>query len=342
MSKFINLSVDTLGSETPLSHILKGLNESLERNEEYFFYLYGRESLIKLELQKYKKMRGRSEIINCEEEVLMSDKPADVIKQKKNSSMALAIESVSNGDSHSVLSCGNTGALMALSFLYIKTINEIKRPAIASIWPNLKSESIVLDIGANTKKDARYLIDNALLGSSLASILFKIEYPSVGLLNVGTEENKGDEVMQLASEHLNNLSKRSVINYSGFIEGSDISIGKTNVVVTDGFTGNIALKSAEGTAKMIQSHLKDAFKSSFISQVGYFLSSLAMKSIQQRLDPRIHNCGILAGLNSPVIKCHGHSEYIGISYASDLIYSLIKENVTENVVRYIKLINQKR
>ena len=331
----IKLSVDTLGSETPLSELVSGLNDSSIKNENYYFYLFGNENNIKKELDNHKSLIKNVEIIHCEDEISMSDKPAEVIKQKTKSSMFQSVQSVINGESDSLLSCGNTGALMALSLLYIKTINEIKRPAIASIWPNLKGESIILDLGANTKNDSRYLIDNAILGSSLASILFKIENPSVGLLNVGVEENKGNETVQIASETLMKMSEKAIINYYGYIEGNDISAGKTNVVVTDGFTGNIALKTAEGTANMIQNYLKLGFKSSIISKLGYLLSSLALKTVNERLDPRIHNCGILIGLNSPVIKCHGSSEHVGISYAADIIYSLLQNKVNERIKEYI-------
>ena len=331
----IRLSIDTLGSETSLSEIILGLSESSLRYEDYFFYLFGNKDSIKKELDKHKSLFNRSEIIHCEEEILMSDKPAEVIKQKTDSSMFKSVQSVVSGESDSLLSCGNTGALMALSLLYIKTINEIKRPAIASIWPNLKGESIILDLGANTKNDPRYLVDNAILGASLASILFKIENPSIGLLNVGIEENKGNEIIQTTSEILLNMGQKNIINYFGYIEGNDISEGKTNVVITDGFTGNIALKTAEGTAKMIQTYLKLGFKSSFISKLGYVLSSLALRSVNERLDPRIHNCGILMGLNSPVVKCHGSSEHMGISYAADIIYSLVKDKVNERIKEYI-------
>ena len=331
----IKLSVDTLGSETSLSEIIKGLSESSLRNDDYFFYLFGNKELIKKELSAHKLLINRTEIIHCEEEISMSDKPAEVIKQKVNSSMFKAVQSVVNSESDALLSCGNTGALMALSLLYIKTIDEIKRPAIASIWPNLKGESIILDLGANTKSDTRYLVDNAILGASLASILFKINDPSVGLLNVGIEENKGNETIQATSEELVKMSEKNIINYHGYIEGNDISTGKTNVVITDGFTGNIALKTAEGTAKMIQTYLKLGFKSSVISRIGYLLSSLALKSVNDRLDPRIHNCGILIGLNSPVIKCHGNSEYMGISYAADIVHSLVKDRVNDRIKEYI-------
>ena len=331
----IKLSVDTLGSETPLSQIIIGLNESSMRYEDYFFYLFGNENDLKKELNNYKELLSRSEIIHCEEEISMSDKPAEAIKQKTNSSMFKSVQSVVNNESDSLLSCGNTGALMALSLLYVKTVNNIKRPAIASIWPNLKGESIILDLGANTKNDSRYLVDNAILGASLASILFKVENPSVGLLNVGIEENKGNEITQATSEILLNMAQKRIINYFGYIEGNDISEGKTNVVVTDGFTGNIALKTAEGTAKMIQSYLKLGFESSLISKMGYVLASLALRSVNERLDPRIHNCGILAGLNSPVVKCHGSSEYVGISYAADIIYSLVKNKVNDRIKEYI-------
>ena len=331
----IKLSVDTLGSETPLSELVSGLNDSSIKNENYYFYLFGNENNIKKELDNHKSLIKNVEIVHCEDEISMSDKPAEVIKQKTKSSMFQSVQSVINGESDSLLSCGNTGALMALSLLYIKTISEIKRPAIASIWPNLKGESIILDLGANTKNDSRYLIDNAILGSSLASILFKIENPSVGLLNVGVEENKGNETVQIASETLMKMSEKAIINYYGYIEGNDISAGKTNVVVTDGFTGNIALKTAEGTANMIQNYLKLGFKSSIISKLGYLLSSLALKTVNERLDPRIHNCGILIGLNSPVIKCHGSSEHVGISYAADIIYSLLQNKVNERIKEYI-------
>lgn len=330
-----------LGSETKLKDILAGLNQSLLRNINYKFQLYGLENEIKKYIDKYKRLLEVSEIINCETYISMNDKPSDILKRKDNSSMLLAIKSVSEDSSDAVLSFGNTGALMSLSLLNIKTINGIKRPAIASIWPNIKGESIVLDLGANTKLDPKYLIDNSILGSSLASILFQIDSPSIGLLNVGTEENKGKEELKIASDKLKELTKINNINYHGYIEGNDISVGKTNVVVTDGFTGNISLKTAEGTAKLFQSHLNDAFKSSFLSKLGYFLSSLAMKSVKDRLDPRVHNCGIMVGLNSLAVKCHGQSEHKGVSYAADIIYSLLDNDVNKKIEHYVEKIQSK-
>ena len=324
-----------LGSETKINDILKGLNQSLLRNLNYKFQLYGSEIAIKKKIDKYKRLIKVTEIINCDSYITMEDKPSDILKSKKNSSMSLAINSVTENTSDAVLSFGNTGALMSLSLLNIKTLKGIKRPAIASIWPNMKGESVVLDLGANTKLDPRYLIDNSILGASLASILFKIDNPSIGLLNVGKEDNKGKEEIKLASDQLKELSRNSMINYYGYVEGNDIAIGRTNVVVTDGFTGNVSLKTAEGTAKLFQSHLQDAFRSSILSKVGYFLSSLAMKSVKDRLDPRVHNCGILMGLNSLAVKCHGQSEYRGVSYAADIIYSLLDNNMNEKIRDYV-------
>tara|TARA_A100001011_G_C14311737_1_gene845934 strand:+ start:2470 stop:3474 length:1005 start_codon:yes stop_codon:yes gene_type:complete len=324
-----------LGSETKLKDILEGLNQSLLRNLNYKFKLYGSEKAIQNSIHKYKRLLEVSEIIDCNSYISMNDKPSEVLKAKDNSSMLLAIKSVSDKTSDAVLSFGNTGALMSLSLLNIRTLNGIRRPAIASIWPNTKGDSVVLDLGANMKLDARYLIDNSILGSSLASILFKIDNPSIGLLNVGIEDNKGKEEIKIASEKLRELSKKYNINYHGYIEGNDISIGKTNVVVTDGFTGNISLKTAEGTAKLFQSHLNDAFRSSIISRMGYFLSSLAMKSVKDRLDPRVHNCGIMVGLNALAVKCHGQSEYRGVSYAADIIYSLLENNVNKKIQHYV-------
>jgi glycerol-3-phosphate acyltransferase PlsX len=341
VTKIFTLSVDTLGSETELNDILKGLNQSLLRNLNYKFQLYGPEEIIKKKIEKYKRLIKVTEIIDCDSYITMEDKPSDILKSKKTSSMYLAIKSVTEKLSDAILSFGNTGALMSLSLLNIKTLKGIKRPAIASIWPNMRGESVVLDLGANTKLDSRYLIDNSILGASLASILFKIDNPSIGLLNVGKEDNKGKDEIKLASDQLRDLSQNFSVNYYGYIEGNDISTGSTNVVVTDGFTGNISLKTAEGTAKLFQSHLEDAFKSSILSKIGYFLSSLAMKSVRDRLDPRVHNCGILMGLNSLAVKCHGHSEYRGVSYAADIIYSLLDNNVNKKISDYVSEMHSK-
>ena len=330
-----------LGSETKLNDILKGLNQSLLRNLNYKFQLYGHEKDIKKKIEKYKRLISVTEIINCDSYIAMEDKPSEILKSKKASSMSLSIKSVTENTSDAVLSFGNTGALMSLSLLNIKTLKGIKRPAIASIWPNMKGESVVLDLGANTKLDSRYLIDNSILGASLASILFKIDNPSIGLLNVGKEDNKGKEEIKLASDQLKEISRNLGINYYGYVEGNDISVGRTNVVVTDGFTGNISLKTAEGTAKLFQSHLQDAFRSSFISKMGYFLSSLAMKSVRDRLDPRVHNCGILMGLNSLAVKCHGQSEYRGVSYAADIIYSLLENNMNKKIHDFVSEMHSK-
>ena len=335
------LSIDTLGSETKVDDICNGLSLSLERNINYKFIIYGNEKSLKLSVSRFKNLIKSVEIVNCSQEILMSDIPSEVIKNKRDSSMSQAISSVSEKNSDAVLSFGNTGALMTFSLLMIKTLRDIRRPAIASIWPNLIGDSIILDLGANTKLDSRFLLDNALLGSSLASILFKIENPSVGLLNVGTEENKGTDEIKITSEKLKDLSDKSIINYKGFIEGNDIARGKTNVVVTDGFTGNIALKTAEGTASMIQTNLRNAFNSSTMSKIGYFFSSIALNSVREKLDPRVHNCGILMGLNSLVVKCHGQSEYRGVSYAADIIYSLLNNSVNERIKKYVTEMHNK-
>jgi glycerol-3-phosphate acyltransferase PlsX len=332
----IKISVDTLGSETSIANIIKGLNNSFLRNDNYFFRLYGSTNEISNELKNYNDLKKNVEIIDCDEMVKMTDKPSDVIKSKKDSSMYRSIESIKETDSKAVLSCGNTGALMALSLLNLKTLDTIKRPAIASIWPNTYGESVVLDLGANIKSDSQYLVDNAILGTSLASILLKIKNPSVGLLNIGKEESKGNDTLQKTSQELIDLNDRGLINYYGFIEGSDISNGVTNVVITDGFTGNIALKTAEGTARMIKTFLKNSLNSSIISRLGAYLASFALNSLRDKLDPRVHNCGIFVGLKAPVIKCHGASDHIGITYAADLIYMLIKDDVNAKIMKNIE------
>ena len=336
MKDSITLSIDTLGSETQIKDICHGLNLSLERNINFKYLLYGDENKLKKSISYFKPLTKVSEIIHCREVVEMNDVPSDVIKNKKNSSMSRAIESVSKKNSDAVLSFGNTGALMTFSLLMIKTLANIRRPSIASIWPNLSGDSIILDLGANTKQDSRFLIDNAFLGASLASVLFQMDKPSIGLLNVGIEDNKGNDEVKAAAESLRNLSQKKIINYYGFVEGNDISLGKTNVIVTDGFTGNIALKTAEGTAKMIQSNLRNAFNSSISSKLGYTMSSQALRSMSEKLDPRVHNCGILMGLNSLVVKCHGESEFKGVSYAADIIHSLLTNNVNDKIEEYLR------
>ena len=327
----INLAVDCMGSETSLYEILEGINESALRNENLFFTLFGKSVDLNKIVENIHPLNARSKIINCDEQVLMTDKPTDAIRLKKNSSMQLSIDHVASGKSNAVLSCGNTGALMAISLLKLRTVASIKRPSIASIWPNIKGESIVLDLGANIKNDTNSLIDNAILGSALAKVLFSMTEPSVGLLNVGIEDMKGNENVQKASEILLEMNNKKQLNYYGFVEGADISNGITNVIVTDGFTGNIALKTAEGTASMVQSYFKKAFESSILSKLGYFFASLSLTSVRQRLDPRVHNCGIFMGLTAPVVKCHGKSDRLGISYATDIAYSLVHKEVNKKV-----------
>ncbi len=331
MNTSINLAVDCMGSETSLNEILEGINESALRHENLFFTLFGKSVDINNIIKNISPLNLRSEVINCDEQILMTDKPTDAIRVKKNSSMQLSIDHVSSGKSHAVLSCGNTGALMAISLIKLRTIASIKRPSIASIWPNIKGESIVLDLGANIKNDTISLIDNAILGSALAKVLFDMAEPTIGLLNIGIEEMKGNENVQNASEILTEMSNKKQLNYFGFVEGADISNGRTNVVVTDGFTGNIALKTAEGTAFMVQSYFRKAFKSSILSKLGYFFASLSLRTVRERLDPRVHNCGIFMGLTAPVVKCHGKSDRLGISYASDIAYSLVQKEVNKKV-----------
>ena len=336
MKDSITLSIDTLGSETQIEDICHGLNLSVERNINFKYLLFGNEQVLKKNISNFKSLIKVSEIIHCEEVVEMTDVPSDAIKNKRSSSMSRAIDSVSKKYSDAVLSFGNTGALMTFALLMIKTLTDIRRPSIASIWPNLLGDSIILDLGANTKQNSRFLVDNAFLGASLASALFQMDKPSIGLLNVGVEDNKGNDEIKEAAEKLKNLSLKKIINYCGFVEGNDISLGKTNVIVTDGFTGNIALKTAEGTAKMIQSNLKNAFNSSISSKLGYIMSSQALRSMSEKLDPRVHNCGILMGLNSLVVKCHGESEFKGVSYAADIIHSLISNNVKDKIEEYLR------
>jgi len=334
MSNKVKIAIDAMSGENAPKKIIDGINISLRSNQENFFYLYGQEDLLKKEVSKSKLLVQNCEIINTRDIILDDESPLAAAKRGKESSMWKAVESLKEKNSHISLSAGNTGALLVISRLLLTTINGINKPALAALWPNKNGMNVVLDLGANIECDEKNLIDFACMGSSLFKSLFVNDRPKIALLNIGLEENKGNDVLKKTFSILKNKNLKS-FEFLGYIEGNHIMDGGVDVIITDGFTGNIALKTAEGTANMIQNYLKLGFKSSIISKLGYLLSSLALKTVNERLDPRIHNCGILIGLNSPVIKCHGSSEHVGISYAADIIYSLLQNKVNERIKEYI-------
>ena len=262
-----------------------------------------------------------------------NEKPSIAVRKGKNSSMGMAIQLVKSGKADAIVSAGNTGALMAMSKLILRPMDGITRPAIAAYFPTIVGESCMLDLGANIECDPKNLIDFALMGSAFSRIILKSSNPSVGLLNVGEESQKGNSIIQDAAALLNNLENK--VNYYGFVEGNDIAEGNVDVIITDGFSGNIALKTAEGTAKLVTFLLERSFKSSIFSKIGYLLSKNGLKKMKDRVDPRKYNGAVLLGLNGIVVKSHGNTDPIGFSNAVKVGYEMVSGNFIEDLKRNI-------
>jgi glycerol-3-phosphate acyltransferase PlsX len=261
----------------------------------------------------------------------MDEKPGQALRRGRGkSSIWLAIQAVKDGEADVAVSAGNTGALMAMATFCLRTMTGINRPAIAAIWPTLRGESIVLDVGATIGADARHLINMSLMGAAMASILFDIERPTVGLLNVGTEDVKGLDEIKLAGTILKE-NAIPTLEYAGFVEGDDIGQGTVDVVVTEGFTGNIALKTAEGTARQIASYLKQAMSSSLMSKIGYLFARSAFAALKDRMDPRKVNGGVFLGLDGVVIKSHGGTDATGFAAAIDVGYDMVKYRLLDRI-----------
>ncbi len=323
------IALDAMGGDFGPDVIVAGAAQALEKIEGTKFIFFGDEKKIAPVLTKHSKLKAVSSIIHTEKKISSSDGISAAIRASKDSSMRLAIEAVKDGRAHSVVSAGNTGALMALSKMILKTLPGIERPAIASLIPNAKGSSVVLDLGANLECDAQVLVQFALLGAVYARVVRNIQTPTVGLLNVGTEEMKGHEEVREAAQILSSVKFHG--KYHGFVEGTDITKGTVDVVVTDGFSGNIALKTAEGVGKLTSQFLKDAFKSSPLAMLGYLLASGAMKKLKSKLDPAKYNGGMFLGLDGVAVKSHGSSNIDGtenaILVAADLVHNGFNKRV---------------
>ncbi len=272
----------------------------------------------------------------------MEQKPSQALRKgRKVSSMWKAIEAVKNGDADVAISAGNTGALMAMSRFVLRMMPGIERPALAAIWPTLQGESIVLDVGATIGADARQLIDFSLMGSAMARALFDLERPTVGLLNIGVEEVKGLEEIKIAGAQLREISMPG-LQYHGFVEGDGLGRGTVDVVVTEGFTGNIALKSAEGTARQIGEYLRSAMNRTWLARIGYLLAKRAFDRLREKMDPRKSNGGVFLGLNGVVIKSHGGTDAEGYAAAVDLGFDMIHNQLMAKISVDIELYEQTR
>ena len=324
------LALDVMGGDNAPESVIFGADFFLKKNKNVFFHLYGDQNQINIILNKTKYLKEFCKVIHCPNKISSEDKVSNALKKSKNTSMRCAIEDVKNNEAHAVISSGNTGALMALSKICYKSLEGIDRPAISSIIPTMnKGACVLLDMGANSSCDANNLYQFGLMGDAYAKLVFSKKTPSVGLLNIGSEEMKGNDVVRVAHQM---LQEDENINFFGYVEGDDITKGTVDVVVTDGFTGNIALKSIEGTALMVKSYLKEGFKSSIFAMIGYIFSSLALKKIFSNLDPRNHNGGIFLGLGGITIKSHGSSDAKGFANAIKVAQTVVENDLNQQII----------
>jgi len=320
-----------MGGDFGPSVVLPGAEKALERHPEVSFLLFGVESEVKAVLARHPRLAAKSEVRAADVVIAMDAKPSQALRQGRGkSSMWLAIDAVKKGEADVAVSAGNTGALMAMARLCLRMMPGIDRPAIAAMWPTMRGESIVLDVGASIGADAGNLVDMAIMGSAMANIVFDLEKPSVGLLNVGVEEIKGVEQVKEAGRILREANLPG-LSYHGFIEGDDIGKGTTDVVVIEGFTGNIALKTAEGTAKQIGAYLRAAMSRTLMSKIGYLFAKGAFDALKDRMDPRKVNGGVFLGLDGIVIKSHGGTDAVGFASAVDIAYDMVRYDLLSKI-----------
>ena len=325
MSNKVKIAIDAMGGENSPKKIVEGIEISLKSNQENFFYLYGQKDLLEKEISKKRFASKHCEIINTKDIILDDESPLGAAKKGRESSMWKAIESLKDGKSDISLSAGNTGALLVISRLLLKTIEGINKPALAALWPNQNDMNVVLDLGANIECNEKNLTDFACMGSALFKSLFENVKPKIALLNVGHEEYKGNNVLKKTFSILKK-NKMKNFEFSGYIEGNHIMDGNIDVVVTDGFTGNIALKTAEGTANFISRNLKNS-----LNKLSILLSYSALRKFKNKLDPRKYNGAIFLGLQSPVVKSHGATDSIGFAHSINVCNKIVKAGLIEKI-----------
>ncbi len=329
----IKIAVDAMGGDNSPDKVINGILHHSKKNENIFYKIFGdKERISKLVGNKIDK--NNYQIVNTLNTVLSEDSPLEAAKKGKDTSMWLAIESVKKKDCDIVISAGNTGALLVISKLNLKMIENIDKPALSALWPNKKGMSVVLDLGANIECSAKNLFDFSIMGASLYKSLYPNETPNVALLNIGSEEFKGNETIKETSKLLNNKQNKD-FEFSGNIEGDKLMEGNVNVIVSDGFTGNVALKTAEGTANFITDELKIALGGTIIGKISSLLNISNLKKFKKRLDPRLYNGAIFIGLDSPVVKSHGGTDYIGFSNSLDVCCKIIKGDLINKIKRNI-------
>ena len=331
MSDSVKIAIDAMGGDGSPKKVVDGIIHNHNKNKNNFYQIFGNKS----EIAKYinsKINKNFYEIFDTNENVKSTDSPLEAAKRGKGTSMWLAIESVKKKESDIVISAGNTGALLVISKLNLKMIENIDKPALSALWPNKNGMSVVLDLGANIECSSKNLVDFSIMGASLYKSLYPMKNPNVALLNIGTEELKGNETIKETFQKLNeNKNKNKNFDFAGYIEGNQIMDGEVNVIVSDGFSGNIALKTAEGTANFIMDELKFALKGSFIGKISSLINFSNLKKFKKRLDPRLYNGAIFIGLDAPVVKSHGGTDYIGFSNSLEVCSKIIQGNLIDKI-----------
>jgi phosphate acyltransferase len=344
MTKIITIAIDAMGGDNSPDKTIEGISFFLKKNKnnDFLLNLFGDKNKIEEKLKKYKISSKLIKVIHTESVVSDEETPLTAVKNSKNTSMWNCIKSQLDGDSDISLSAGNTGVLLVLSRMILKMMDKVSKPALAGLWPNKNGLNVVLDLGANIECDDKNLVDFAELGSALYKSLFPNEKPKVSLLNIGSEEIKGTEILKNAYKSLKNLSGDNNFIFDGYIEGNSIMSGNSNVVVTDGFTGNVALKTAEGTAKFITTNLKKALTENLFTKISLFFSYFSLKKFKNKLDPRKYNGAIFLGLNGPVVKSHGGTDSLGFYYSIDLCYKIIKGNLMTQIKNNLNHLNSEQ
>jgi glycerol-3-phosphate acyltransferase PlsX len=332
MTDTIRISVDAMGGDKGPRIPIHGAVLAWRERKNLSFIFHGRREELEPLLDEFPELKSVSRIVHSDNVIAMDDKPSNALRRGRgNSSMWAALESVKNGEADAAISGGNTGALMAMATFCLQRLQGISRPAIAAIWPTTRADIIVLDVGATVGGDAQQLVDFSILGSALARALFDQESPSLGLLNVGTEELKGHDEVKEAARVLADASGKAGFVYHGFVEGDDMGKGTVDVVVTDGFAGNIALKTAEGTARQVGTWMRAAFRADLVSKIGAFIAGQAINALRRKLDPRNINGGIFLGLNGIVIKSHGGTDEVGFKAAVGLAYEMARSRLMDKI-----------
>jgi phosphate acyltransferase len=331
MSDKVRIALDAMGGDHGPTVVVAGAELARQRHPKATFAFFGDAALIGPLLDARPKLKSASRMVHTDVAVRMGDKPSQALRYGRwKSSMWLAIDAVKKGDADMVVSGGNTGALMAMSKFNLKTLPGIERPAIAALWPTLRGESIVLDVGATIGADAEYLVDLAIMGAATARVLFGVGRPTVGLLNIGVEEAKGLEQVREAGRILREEAPPD-LDYQGFVEGDDIGRGKVDVVVTEGFAGNIALKTAEGTARQLGEYIKGAMNGSWSARIGYLFARSAFRQLRERMNPSRANGGVFLGLNGIVIKSHGGADAEAFAAAIELGHGVVQDELLAKV-----------